>query len=673
MALENEINQRKFRTEYQKARINIIYTYNWLSERIDSIFEEWDITPRQFNILRILRGEGKPLSTLQIRQRMLDKMSDTSRIVDRLLKKGLVRKTPNGEDRRLVDVVITPKGKKLLEKIDPFEEYADKIMKNLSEEETKTLNSLLDKLRNTMMVLFVCLGVFPTAKAQPPVDSTPTMAPVMAPAPALPPKYEFRAVWVASVENIDWPSKKGLPVDSQKVEFTRLLDMHKRNGMNAVVVQIRPAADAFYPSPYEPWSEWLTGIQGQAPSPYYDPLEFMIEETHRRGMEFHAWCNPYRAVKTIGRSSIAQDHITRQHPEWFVRFENTLYFDPGNKEVQDYVTNVIRDIVRRYDIDALHFDDYFYPYDIVEGGGQGKDFPDNESYARYGNGLSRGDWRRGNTDSIILRLSKVIKEEKPYCKFGISPFAIWRNNYKDPEGSATHGGQTDYDNLYADILLWLKQGWIDYVVPQIYFEFSQPHAPYAALLDWWARHSYGRQCYIGLGIYRAGSNPAWRDRTLLTRQIQAMRTYPTVQGAVYFSSASFQNNPNGWCDSLRNNYYNYPALIPPMPWIDTVKPHDPQFHIENDAKGQSSTAWLARGSDGDTLRGFAIYQTDSAAIDIDSVHAYAFIPYDPVAGFTVPRDPAEQKGRPHFYFVTAISRNNVESSPVPLFLSNFTN
>ncbi len=665
MALENEINQRKFRTEYQKARINIIYTYNWLSEKINSIFEQWDITPRQFNILRILRGEGKPLSTLQIRQRMLDKMSDTSRIVDRLLRKGLVKKTPNGEDRRLVDVVITPKGKKLLEKIDPFEDYADKIMENLSEEDTKTLNRLLDKLRNVTTILFVCLttSLFTVAvRAQPPGDSTTTTRPRL-------PKYEFRAAWVASVENIDWPSKKGLPVDSQKVEFTRLLDMHKRNGLNAVVVQIRPAADAFYPSQYEPWSEWLTGVQGQPPSPYYDPLAFMIEETHRRGMEFHAWCNPYRAVKTIGRSSIAQDHITRQHPEWFVRFENTLYFDPGNKEVQDYVTNVIRDIVRRYDIDAIHFDDYFYPYDIVEGGGPGKDFPDNESYARYGNGMSRGDWRRSNTDSIIVRLGKAIKEEKPYCKFGISPFAIWRNSYKDPEGSETHGGQTDYDNLYADILLWLKMGWIDYVVPQIYFEFTQPHAPYGPLLDWWARHSYGRQCYIGLGIYRAGANAAWRDRTQLTRQIQAMRTYPTVQGAVYFSSSSFQSNPNGWSDSLRNNYYNYPALIPPMPWIDSVKPHTPQFHMEYDVKGQSSTAWLQKGVDGDTLRGFAIYQTDSATINLDSVHAFAVIPYDPVAGFTVHHDPAEQKGPAHYYFVTAISRNNVESDPVPLILS----
>jgi uncharacterized lipoprotein YddW (UPF0748 family)/predicted transcriptional regulator len=664
MALENEINQKKFRTEYQKARINLIYTYNWLSEKINSIFKEWDITPQQFNILRILRGEGKPLSTLQIRQRMLDKMSDTSRIVDRLLLKGFVRKTPNGEDRRLVDVVITAKGKKLLEKIDPFEEVADKFMTHLSEEETKTLNALLDKLRGAACVLFfiICLAAGLPALAQPAASL---------PAPTAP-KYEFRAAWVASVENIDWPSKKGLPVDSQKVEFIRLLEMHKRNGLNALVVQVRAAADAFYASPYEPWSEWLTGVQGKAPDPYYDPLSWMIEETHRRGMEFHAWCNPYRAVKTIGRSSVAPDHITRKHPEWFVRFENTLYFDPGNKEAQQYVTNVIRDIVRRYDIDALHFDDYFYPYDIVEGGPKGKDFPDNATYARYGGGLSKGDWRRSNVDSVIVMISKAIKEEKPFCKFGVSPFAIWRNKSQDPEGSETNGGVNDYDNLYANILLWLKRGWVDYVVPQIYFDFDHPRAPYGPLLDWWAKHSYGKHCYIGLGIYKAFERiAAWHDPNQIPRQIRAMRTYPEVQGAVYFSSSSFNTNPFGWNDSLHNTYYNYPALLPPMLWIDSVKPHDPLFHIEYNRKDGTGTAWLNKGGAEDSLRGYAIYQSDSASVNIDSIHAYSFIPYDPVAGFIWHFPPAEEKGPVHYFFVTAISRNNVESKPVPLLFSNF--
>lgn len=661
MALENEINQRKFHSEYQKARINIVYTYNWLSEKISSIFEESDITTQQFNILRILRGEGKPLSTLQIRRRMLDKMSDTSRIVDRLVIKGLVRKTLNADDRRLVDVVITTKGKKLLEKIDPYEQQLDQFMTNLSEEETKTLNLLLDKLRNITTILLLFVGLHAAAQS---ADS-PQIS-------LSKPKYEFRAAWIASVENIDWPSKKGLSADSQKAEFIRQLDMHKRNGLNAVVVQIRPAADAFYPSSFEPWSEWLTGVQGKPPSPWYDPLQFMIEETHKRGMEFHAWCNPYRAVKTIGRSSIAPDHITKRHRDWFVKFENTLYFDPGNKEVQQYVTSVIRDIVKRYDIDALHFDDYFYPYDIVEGNPT-RDFPDKATFAQYGNGMTIGDWRRSNVDSVILSISKAIKEEKPFCRFGISPFGVWRNKSKDPEGSDTHAGQTNYDNLYADILLWLKNGWIDYVAPQLYWEFSFAHAPYGVLVDWWSNHTYGRHCYIGLGIYRAGSNPAWRNRTELMRQIQTERNYPEdIQGVIYFSSTSFVNNPNGWCDSLRNSYYNYPALIAPMPWIDSVRPHDPVFKTEYNQKELSGTVWLSKGAPEDQLRGYAIYRTDSANTNIDSLPAFDFIPYDAVASFTLHGPKAEEKGKVYYYYATAISKTNVESKPVPLLFSNFT-
>ena len=232
------------------------------------------------------------------------------------------------------------------------------------------------------------------------------------------PKQEFRGVWVATVDNIDWPSKGNYNTDSQKAEYIKLLDMHQRNGMNAVIVQMRPAADAFYPSPYEPWSEWLTGKQGNPPVPYYDPLKFMIEEAHKRGMEFHAWCNPYRAEFAIGKSSIAPNHITRTHPEWFFSYGNSVILIPGNKEAQQFVVKVIRDIVSRYDIDAIHFDDYFYPYRIA-----GKEFPDEASYQKYGNGLSKEDWRRSNTDSIIFALSKAIKEEKKYVPFRYQP--IW--------------------------------------------------------------------------------------------------------------------------------------------------------------------------------------------------------------------------------------------------------
>ena len=326
---------------------------------------------------------------------------------------------------------------------------------------------------------------------------------------------EFRGVWVATVDNIDWPKRGDFNTDSQKASFIRLLDMHQRNGINALVVQIRPCTDAFFPSQYEPWSQWLTGVQGKPPSPYYDPLEFMIAETHKRKMVFHAWMNPYRAVFNVNETVLAATHITRLHPEWFLTYGDKKYFDPGNKAAQQYVTAVVKDVVSRYEVDAIHFDDYFYPYKI-----EGKVFPDDATYRLYGNGLSREDWRRGNTDSIIAALSVAIKNQNKHCQFGVSPFGVWRNVNRDPiDGSNTNGAQSNYDDLYADILLWLKNGWIDYVAPQLYWEFGHSKAPFEVLLNWWSKHTYGKQCYIGLGIYRANSNAAWSNVNQLPRQI----------------------------------------------------------------------------------------------------------------------------------------------------------
>ncbi|HEU4574714.1 MAG TPA: family 10 glycosylhydrolase [Chitinophagaceae bacterium] len=374
--------------------------------------------------------------------------------------------------------------------------------------------------------------------------------------------YEFRGVWIATVDNIDWPSRGMTDVASQKAEFIRQLELHKRNGMNAVIVQIRPAADAFYPSPYEPWSQWLTGVQGKAPSPFYDPLQFMITEAHKRGMQFHAWCNPYRADFKIGATSIAPSHITKLHPEWFLTYGNTKYFDPSNKQAQQFVVNVIKDIVHRYDIDAIHMDDYFYPYRIA-----GKEFPDEEAYLKSGTKLSKDDWRRSNVDSIIQQLSIAIKKEKPWVQFGISPFSVWRNKSQDPDGSDSQAYQTNYDDLYADILLWLRKGWIDYVAPQLYLEIGNAKIDYVKMLDWWSKHTYGRHLYIGMAMYRAGTNAAWKNPNELPNEIKLLRKYPTVQGSIYFSSTSFDRNPNGWNDSLQNHYYKQPALVPPMDWL----------------------------------------------------------------------------------------------------------
>lgn len=376
------------------------------------------------------------------------------------------------------------------------------------------------------------------------------------------PKDEFRAAWIATVDNIDWPSKGNTNVDSQKAEFIRILDMHKQNGLNAVIVQVRPATDAFYPSSLEPWSQWLTGTQGVPPQKNYDPLQFMVDEAHKRGFEFHAWCNPYRAIFKNDSTVIAPNHITKIFPQWFVRYGDRTYFDPGLPEVRSYLVMVIRDIVKRYDVDAIHFDDYFYPYRIA-----GAEFPDSASYAVYNRGLNKEDWRRSNVDSVIKELFYAIRSVKPKVKFGVSPFGVWRNKDRDPEGSNTKGAQSNYDDLYADILLWLKNGWIDYVAPQLYWEFGHRVAPYEVLLEWWSRHTYGKQCYIGLGIYRAGSNAAWKDSTQLPRQIEALRNTANIHGMIFFSSKSFLNNPNGWNDSLRLKYFREPARIPPMAWL----------------------------------------------------------------------------------------------------------
>lgn len=391
------------------------------------------------------------------------------------------------------------------------------------------------------------------------------------------PNYEFRGVWVATVDNIDWPSKKTLTVAEQKAEFIRLLDMHQRNGMNAVVVQVRPAGDALYPSQYEPWSEFLTGKQGLPPSPLYDPLEFMISETHKRGMEFHAWLNPYRAVFNILKSSVSPAHLTKTHPEWFLIYGDKKYFNPGLPQVREHLAHVVKDLVSRYELDGIHMDDYFYPYRIA-----GKEFPDQKDFEKYGKGLNKEVWRRSNCDSVILLIHNIVRSVNPHIKFGISPFGVWRNKSQDAMGSDTRAGQTNYDDLYADILLWLQKGWIDYVVPQLYWERGHKLADYDILLDWWNEHSYGKHLYIGQGIYRGGSNPAWRDPNEIPKQIAALRSYPTTQGSVYFSSKTFEKNPLGWSDSLRNLYYHYPALVPPMPWIENSAPAQPLIEKQAD-------------------------------------------------------------------------------------------
>ncbi len=385
------------------------------------------------------------------------------------------------------------------------------------------------------------------------------------------PKYEFRAVWVATVANIDWPSKPGLSVKEQQREVISILNRQQELGMNAIILQVRPAADAFYPSELEPWSKYLTGTPGRAPKPFYDPLEFWINETHKRGMELHAWLNPFRVANNYTRP-LAANHIAFKHPEWILKYGNKLYFDPGLPQTRSFVIAVVKDIVTRYNVDAIHFDDYFYPYPLDE------DFPDITSFAKYSRGFSlndKADWRRENVDILIEQLNKTIKQIKPWVKFGISPFGVWRNSTTDPRGSASKAGTTNYDQLFANVIKWQEKGWIDYLLPQLYWQIGHQAVDFKMLANWWAEHSYGRAMYVGQAAYKvspSSKTKAWTMPGELPAQIRVLRSIENIDGSAFFSSKHFNRNLLGFQDSLRLDFYKNKAIIPPMSWIDNSPP-----------------------------------------------------------------------------------------------------
>ncbi|MEN8122515.1 MAG: family 10 glycosylhydrolase [Bacteroidota bacterium] len=475
------------------------------------------------------------------------------------------------------------------------------------------------------------------------------------------PKREMRAVWIATVGNIDWPSKRGLSPVQQRQEFIEILEMHKKNNMNAVVVQIRPSADAFYPSEYEPWSVWLTGTQGKAPDPYYDPLRFMIEETHNRCMEFHAWLNPYRVFTDTSNIQMAENHIASKHPEWFVDYGHTRYFDPALPQTREFVCKVIGDVTKRYDIDAIHFDDYFYPYKI-----KGKEFPDSLSFENHNRGFSadkKDDWRRDNVNLVIKMLHDTIKSIKPYVKFGISPFGIWRNKKSDPRGSETNGSQ-NYDDLYADILLWLEKDWIDYVTPQIYWHIGKEIADYAVLAKWWSKNNYNKQLYIGQAIYRMNQKnkaKAWHGKKEIPRQIELNRSLKNVSGSMYFTTHTFKEDPNNISKYLRKNYYKYPALVPEMPELDSIKPKTPVDFSLFDKKTGYDLVWdmPATSNTLDKARYFVVYRSKNE-IDFNKTENIFTITSKPEIfiqkRFFLFRSNAK-------FYVTAVDRLNNESLP----------
>lgn len=453
-------------------------------------------------------------------------------------------------------------------------------------------------------LLFICTAYLFNSCA-PKINSTSNFATTNTVATNTPKAMkEFRAAWVATVANINWPSKPGLSTEQQQQEAIALLDFLQQHNFNAVILQVRPQADALYKSSIEPWSYYLTGEQGKAPNPYYDPLQFWTEAAHDRGLELHVWLNPYRAHHPAGGKLISDGSIVKTNPNLVVYLKEGYYWmDPSQKEVQDRTTNVVMDIVKRYDIDGVHFDDYFYPYPEYN---KGEDFPDSTSWTAYknsGGNLSRGDWRRKSVNDLIERIYKEIKKEKAHVKFGLSPFGIWRPGY--PESVVATFDQ--YDMLYADAKLWLNKGWIDYFTPQLYWPIKRVPLSYPVLLGWWAgENTQHRHLWPGISVGRDTSGRTV-DETI--NQIMITRgIVPQSKGVVHWSISSDVLNTN-LSKALLAGPYKDGALVPASPWLDNKVPDAPA--VTTTKQGDSLAINWSHNNEADVFRWVVYYRYGS--------------------------------------------------------------
>ncbi|MCA9231869.1 MAG: family 10 glycosylhydrolase [Planctomycetales bacterium] len=398
---------------------------------------------------------------------------------------------------------------------------------------------------------------------------------------------EFRAAWIATVANIDWPTKPGLSTAEQQAELIALLDTSVRLNLNAVILQVRPSCDALYASELEPWSEFLTGQMGEAPAPLYDPLAFAVEEAHARGLELHAWFNPYRALHTAAKSPVADSHIIKSKPNVAKQYGGYWWLDPGEPEAVDHSIAVMIDVVQRYDVDGVHLDDYFYPYPINDDAGKPVAFPDDASYQRAvatGSKLDRDDWRRQNVDQFVERLYREIKQCKRWVKFGISPFGIWR-----PGNPPQIKGFDQYAAIYADARKWFVEGWLDYFTPQLYWKLGPPAQSYPALLGWWhEQNEQGRHLWPGNYTSKlfAEGKSRWPAEEIIA-QIWATRAQEGADGNVHFSMKALAHNSGGIAEQLLAGPYQHPALVPASPWLaDSAAKPAPQPVVEHDDSGE---------------------------------------------------------------------------------------
>lgn len=534
-----------------------------------------------------------------------------------------------------------------------------------------------------------------------------------------PPKKEFRATWMATVINLDWPASGTLPVNFQKISLTDRLDDMKEVGINALFFQIRTEGDALYDSDIEPWSRYLTGDEGTPPNPYWDPLEFVIEEAHKRGMELHAWLNPYRAMRSIpedfrqkvangymksdyeslepflnryydensksksaGTTERDTKHVANKHPEWLLVLNDKIaIMNPGLPEVIDYNVKVTMDVVNRYDVDGIHFDDYFYPYPPNNMGSNSNDTLDNATFEAYPRGFdNKGDWRRNNIDIFVEALHDSIQQVKPWVKFGISPFGIWKSG--TPSGIS---GMDAYSVIYGDALAWLEEQTIDYITPQLYWAFSRfgTGQDYGKLADWWADQAdiYDRHTYPGHGLYRS-SNSTFTGELFseneIPRQVRHNRDNEKISGSVFFRSSNITTySSKGFADSLKNNFYKYAALQPTMDWKDVSIPNSPEnlivnrdsekeyiFNLSWDKPSNDVVAKVNSSGPIDSLIKYAIYRVDSETSPDEISEMAKASNLIAVTGETTYTDITPPSSNSYWYFVTAVSRNNVESDPL---------
>lgn len=475
------------------------------------------------------------------------------------------------------------------------------------------------------------------------------------------PKREFRGAWLHVIGQTQWQNKS---TEQAKKYISEQFQKLQDAGCNVVIFQVRPTADAMYKSNYEPWTAWLTGKRGKAPSPEWDPMEYAIEEAHKRGMEFHAWLNPYR-VTSNAKETLPANHLVNKEPERFVRFNGQIFFDPAYKGNRDFICDVVTDILQNYDVDGIHIDDYFYPYPA-----NGKRFEgDDASYKKFGHGMDRKDWRRNNVDLLIEQLYATIKSEKPWVRFGVSPFGIWRNKGTDPRGSESNGLQ-NYDDLYADVLLWAKNKWVDYLAPQLYWTLDMKAAPSRHLAKWWNDNANGVDVYIGQDVQRTMTNadPGNHDSNELDTKVKLSRSLPNVKGNVWWHGYWVTENLKGVADSLALKHQSTIA-IPPAYGDKNLKPEKVKdLHLEK-ASGQTFLSWTGVAEslspkETDVTK-FVVYQFfPGETIDLeDSQAIIAMTPYTTVL---VGDDEENPVPAGSVFVVTSLDRMNRESDSVTI-------